>query len=595
MLYTAFIGDKLLRAECAASPQTLVGMQQLQRTGVEAGMAGQNVWAVFTAVAVVLPLLHAPMATASTPVAVEMTCPYDGTKFRTTVLASWSTWGSDLDHRPTGGLWPLAECPTNGFVFLQDKYTEEELERLRPLVLSDEYQALKTEVTYYRAYWLRQRTGASRELTSLTLLQATWQVAHNQEKYARYVGELLDRLPSDIRAETEQNKVLRLRMLYGELLRRTGRFDEAKDYFQDLLSDLKPDSNESIITKLQITLSDKRDAKPRSVRSALGKDKEDHERWWRRVAPLTSSDIFKARIKHEDPYMYGGNLVWSLSGRQLHWYSPERLLTLDLDAPETKPEAISLPNVAGLLPLPGGEKLIVATRRGSLEQLDLRSRQSSIIATIPPLVEPINVVMAQNGSDVVIGANGTLVAFDTKANQIRNLPLPDFVQNRSGKSSVRRISSAAPIVIIEHRGHLIGWDYRKGQTAFDWVTNPALTVVMPNTDAAFSGDGSRLYVISETVNHFELEIAALNGRSGEVLARQNTRGLNPKISVSKDLQFIAVADGESLTILDNNLLFVVAAITHPEGFNAMAFSPDGRYLAVVFGFSRLVAVYAIEP
>lgn len=564
-------------------------------------MAGQNRWGVFAA-AVALLLLHAPMVAASTPVAVEMTCPYDGTKFRTTVLASWSTWGSDLDLRPTGGLWPLAECPTNGFVFLQDKYTEEELERLRPLVLSDEYQVLKTEETYYRAYWLRQRTGASRELTSLTLLQATWQVAHNQEKYARYVGELLDRLPGDIRAETDQNKVLRLRMLYGELLRRIGRFDEAKDYFQDLLSDLKPDSNESIITKFQIALSERRDTKPRSVRSALGKDKEDHERWWRRVAPLTSSDIFKVRIKYEDAYMYAGNsawssgnLVWSLSGRQLYWYSPERLLTLDLDAPETKPEAVSLPNIAGLLPLPGGEKVLIATRRGSLEQFDLRSRQSSIFATFASFFEPINLVIARNGSDVVIGANGILVAYDMATNQIRNLPKPDFAQNRVENSSVRRISSAAPIVIFERRGHLIGWDYQKGQTAFDWVTNPALTVVMPNTDAAFNGDGSRLYVTSETVNHFELEIAALNSQSGEVLVRQKARGLNPRIAVSKDQQLIAVADGKTLTIWDKNLSTVVAMMTHPDGFDTLAFSPDGHFLAVVFGFSRLIAVYAIEP
>src|SRR5262245_6172517 len=75
---------------------------------------------------------------ANTSVQVEMECPYDGTRFTATLQASGTSAGMRLDFRPVGAIAspsPLAVCPTNGFVFFKDKFSSDELEKLRPLVL----------------------------------------------------------------------------------------------------------------------------------------------------------------------------------------------------------------------------------------------------------------------------------------------------------------------------------------------------------------------------------------------------------------------------------------------------------------------------
>ena len=76
---------------------------------------------------------------------------------------SGTAFGTALDLMQVGPIqspWPLAVCPTNGFVFFKDKFDTKELERLRPIILSPEYQALKGEAAYYRAAWIAAHTGA---------------------------------------------------------------------------------------------------------------------------------------------------------------------------------------------------------------------------------------------------------------------------------------------------------------------------------------------------------------------------------------------------------------------------------------------------
>jgi hypothetical protein len=167
----------------------------------------------------------------------EFICPYDGIKFTAVLQASGSSWGKMLDFRPYGAIeapWPIASCPTNGFVFLKSHYDEAELERLKPLVLSADYQALKQEATYYRAAWLKARTGAPSIEVFWTLLQATWQASGEPEKYRRYATELLQRLPPDIAQEADADRKIALELIRIELLRRTGRFAETEPLLDDL-------------------------------------------------------------------------------------------------------------------------------------------------------------------------------------------------------------------------------------------------------------------------------------------------------------------------------------------------------------------------
>jgi hypothetical protein len=199
---------------------------------------------------------------------VEKTCPYDGTKFKFTEQGSGTSFDKTLDLMAVGAIqspWPIAVCPTNGFVFLKEKYEDADLERLRPIVLSAEYQATKDETPYYRAAWISEHDGGEHAKVSWLLLQATWEVGNQEmrdryaarpkdapepnikdlwaegtrsERYRRYATELLARLPADIAAAGDASDTYR--MLAGELLRRLGRFEEAEAHFAAYATTVDP-------------------------------------------------------------------------------------------------------------------------------------------------------------------------------------------------------------------------------------------------------------------------------------------------------------------------------------------------------------------
>jgi hypothetical protein len=171
---------------------------------------------------------------------VEKTCPYDGTKFQFNEQMSGTSVDQGLDFMLLGAIispHPIASCPTNGFVFLKEDYSDEELERLRPLICSAEFQALKEEMPYYRAAWITERTGGTHADVSWLLLQATWETGR-VESYKSYVEVLIKRLPEDSeRKSTYQS-------LYAELLRRAGRFEGSeryKRYAEELIKRLPED------------------------------------------------------------------------------------------------------------------------------------------------------------------------------------------------------------------------------------------------------------------------------------------------------------------------------------------------------------------
>ena len=201
---------------------------------------------------------------------VEMVCPYDGTKFTFTAEASGTSFGRTLDLRPLGPImspWPMAVCPTNGFVFFKDKFDDEELKQLKPLILSPAYQALAKETAYYRAAWIRERTGASHEDVSFLLLQATWQ-ADRGGQYERYAKQLIERLPDDIRAAKCDKKPV-LQQVLGELMRRVGNFDAAKAHFLEWKSELAPGGEPSRIAAFELGLIEAKDSGPHATSEAL--------------------------------------------------------------------------------------------------------------------------------------------------------------------------------------------------------------------------------------------------------------------------------------------------------------------------------------
>ena len=155
---------------------------------------------------------------------VERVCPLTGKKF-----SGGSTWRARVAFTSTlkpigvtGAPPELPVCPDDGFIVFKETFTAAELERLRPWVGSDEFRALTaSESTYYRYAETLRRLGQPSDQIAWRLVQATWQVDRDREKYARYAAAALKEL-ENLAANRD------MVMLAAELQRHTGQFDQAR-------------------------------------------------------------------------------------------------------------------------------------------------------------------------------------------------------------------------------------------------------------------------------------------------------------------------------------------------------------------------------
>jgi hypothetical protein len=173
--------------------------------------------------------LLSPAALAQGTARRTMTCPIGGDSFDYVVPVGNPPLGERPDGKPYGtpAPTPLPECPSNGLVLYKD-YTPAEVEKLTPLVGSDEYQALrKGDTQYYRAYWLMKKMEVPAQLQLLALLQAGWETDGKPELRARYLAEFaeasakVDRHPGELRWIGMEARAV-------NALRELGRFDAAK-------------------------------------------------------------------------------------------------------------------------------------------------------------------------------------------------------------------------------------------------------------------------------------------------------------------------------------------------------------------------------
>ena len=169
--------------------------------------------------------LLAAGASADTLGSVERVCPFTGKKFSGRIDLSGTRFCVRLDLKPigvTGAPPELPVCPDDGFIVFKQTFTAAELERLRPWVGSDEFRAMTaSESTYYRYAETLRRLGQPSDQIAWRLVQATWQVDRDRDKYARYAAVAVKEL-ENLAANRD------MVMLAAELQRRTGQFDQAR-------------------------------------------------------------------------------------------------------------------------------------------------------------------------------------------------------------------------------------------------------------------------------------------------------------------------------------------------------------------------------
>jgi hypothetical protein len=195
-------------------------------------MKMRKILLVSSLLAAASPSVGAPGATL---VHKSMTCPIGGASFDYAAPASTTAFVSRPDGKPYGTTAPTAlpECPDNGLILYKD-YDESEVAKLKPLVASDEYQALRKDGgQYYRAYWLMRKMGLGPEDYLWALLQASWEADSRPELRERYLTELADQSARVPPAPADINWIgMEARSINA--LRELGRFDEAAARLQKM-------------------------------------------------------------------------------------------------------------------------------------------------------------------------------------------------------------------------------------------------------------------------------------------------------------------------------------------------------------------------
>jgi len=201
---------------------------------------------------------------------IEVSCPLCGTTFETSQAISGTAWGSRLDFRPLGPIaspWPIPVCPNCRFVIFKDKFNKEEVERLRLYVKSQEYQNLaKNHPSYYLLAKIYEFNGMGHLILAHTYLKASWQVeASDHEKCTKYLEMSLKNFEKYLLTNDKRDdRWVNAELLCGEIERRLGHFEKAKNRFDRLesLQEFRKDNLRRIIFT-QIYLIGIEESRPR--------------------------------------------------------------------------------------------------------------------------------------------------------------------------------------------------------------------------------------------------------------------------------------------------------------------------------------------
>ncbi len=189
-------------------------------------------------------------AMAGTSEKVEKECPLCSTKFEFELPVPMTRPGTRLDLKPNGldgASLRLAVCPKCSFVVFKDEFGAKETDTLKALVASDDYKNLVKEghPSYYLMAKIHEKTGADPFFIAYDYLHASWQVEQTDQKRCASYLELALRHISSVKQKTDgssNEEWTAAQILTGELLRRLGKFEEAKSHFEKLSS--KPEFKE---------------------------------------------------------------------------------------------------------------------------------------------------------------------------------------------------------------------------------------------------------------------------------------------------------------------------------------------------------------
>ena len=237
----------------------------------------------------VLSLAVVGAARADTVVTQEMTCPLCSHAFKCELDASGTRFGMRLDLKPVGPIaapWRLPVCPKCHFVIYDEHIPAEEIEKCREIVPSQTYKKHIGRASHYLLGILFEGLQKPSMNLAHIFLKASWQEEQDPVKLKDCLERSLRHFEVFLQKNTKKEGGTPSRnldgdesystalLLKGEILRRLGRFDEAKVHLTGVLK-LKPFQGTLLgdIVAFEIMLCDKKDSKPHEV-SEVEKAKE---------------------------------------------------------------------------------------------------------------------------------------------------------------------------------------------------------------------------------------------------------------------------------------------------------------------------------
>jgi tetratricopeptide (TPR) repeat protein len=180
-----------------------------------------------------------------------------------------------LDLKPLGPIaapWRKAVCPLCNFVLYSDKIPLDDLTKCKKIVQEKSYKDNANRSSYFLLGLLYEGLKKDPLTLSHTFLKASWQESSDEKKlqddlirslnyFDVFLNEPRKPVPPD--ADDDEDPYETAQLVKGEILRRLGRFADAKTYFSGLLK-LKPYQGTFLgnTATFEISLCDKKDSGP---------------------------------------------------------------------------------------------------------------------------------------------------------------------------------------------------------------------------------------------------------------------------------------------------------------------------------------------
>jgi hypothetical protein len=192
-------------------------------------------------VAILVSLIAATPAAATTTFPRERVCPVGGETYQSFEIASTSYSGIrlDLQRGGVGAFLPYVECP-NGFIVYKDesKFTADEIAKLTPVVSSAEYQAArKADVPAVRVIMLQRAVGKSDADLRYWFFKAALEAEQSQVEALRHrhLEEAVEAHAAYLKEHTEHDDAWWFSAVRrADLLRQLARFDDVSAAIKDI-------------------------------------------------------------------------------------------------------------------------------------------------------------------------------------------------------------------------------------------------------------------------------------------------------------------------------------------------------------------------